>query len=119
MTHQHTLNQGLNCQACGGEKTMKPAKVSKMSPVVQVIGWLLTIPSILGILFSGFIFLSSLLATGTAEDPSVGGAALVAGTGTAVCTALSSLIGGLLGYILIMKKKVWKCNQCGYHIDRD
>jgi hypothetical protein len=117
-TSTHTA-AGLNCQACGGEHTMKPGKISKMSQVVQLIGWIITIPSLLGILFAVFIFLSGVLATGTTENPDAAGASLVVGTGTALCFGISSLLSGLVGYLLIMKKKVWKCTQCGYHIDRD
>lgn len=111
----------LNCQACGGQHTMQPTQVSKMSPVVIVIGWLIAIPSILGVLFAVLLFAIGLIGAGQA-DPGAEGAAGMAvflSGGTAACIGISSLISGLVGYLLIMKKKVWKCNQCGYHIDRD
>ena len=114
----------LNCQACGGQHTMQPTQVSKMSPVVIVIGWLIAIPSILGVLFACLIFVAGFIGAGSVDPATEGaaagaGAAMVLSGGTAACMGISSLISGLVGYLLIMKKKVWKCGQCGYHIDRD
>ena len=114
----------LNCQACGSQHTMHPTQVSKMSPVVIVIGWLIAIPSILGVLFAGLILLAGVVGAGSVDPATEGaaagaGAALVFSGGTAACVGISSLLSGLVGYLLIMKKKVWKCSACGYHIDRD
>ena len=33
--------------------------------------------------------------------------------------AVSSLVGGLLGFVLVMRRKVWKCSACGAVLDRD
>ena len=41
------------------------------------------------------------------------------GMGMGGFITFSALIGGLIGYILIMKKKVYKCEACGYVMDRD
>lgn len=103
---------------------MRPMEISKMSPVVILIGWLIVIPSILGVLFAGFIFLSGFLAAGSATPTSDAeatgaGLAVLFTSGSSICVGVSSLMGGLVGYLLIMKKKVWKCSECGYHIDRD
>lgn len=32
--------------------------------------------------------------------------------GASVCVGIASLIGGLLGWLLVMKKKVLQCNRC-------
>jgi len=29
-----------------------------------------------------------------------------------------SLVGGLIGWLLLMKKKVFKCSNCGFILDR-
>lgn len=114
------MNDGkLNCSACGGHQTMTAQQVSKMSPVVQLIGWIIAIPSILGVVCALGLFLLGIVGAATADDAAVGGAAVFASGSTAVCIGISSLVSGLIGYLLIMKKKVWKCTQCGYHIDRD
>lgn len=116
----------LNCKACESKHTMKPTKVRKMSPIVAFIGWLMTIPSILGLLFALLLFISSIM-TGSdsgmenMDAPEALGTAigLGIGIGASLLIGISSLIGGLIGYILIMKKKVYKCELCGYIIDRD
>jgi hypothetical protein len=33
--------------------------------------------------------------------------------GTSLCVGFLSLVGALLGWLLVMKKRVLKCNQCG------
>lgn len=116
----------LNCNACGGHQTMGPAKVSKMSGVVQVIGWLFVAPSALGVALAALMMLASVMATGevaadavTEAERAGAGLGLMAAGGMSACVGVSSLISGLIGYLLIMKKKVWKCHTCGFHMDRD
>lgn len=46
------------------------------------------------------------------EKLGTAGGATLAG-GTSVCLGISSFIGGLLGWLLVMKKKVLQCNTCG------
>ena len=47
---------------------------------------------------------------------------MAAGTGLAMGIAvffgIASLIGGTVGYVLIMKKAVFRCGQCGFILDR-
>ncbi len=166
---QHGMqNPGyLRCKICD-RGTLFRTKKFRMSGPVVVIGFLLLIPSILGILFSILmLFLGAgtsaaaiasakreveadLIAKGvpkgivekvikletipdgdlaklkddrrnavdsarrtlTAEiaRSGIGGAAVV---GTSVCVGISSFIGGLLGWLLVMRKKVLQCNFCG------
>jgi|WetSurMetagenome_2_1015567.scaffolds.fasta_scaffold165539_3 hypothetical protein len=131
---QHTQQQGspmtvnLDCNACKKEKTMAPTTVSRMSIVVRVIGWLIAIPSIIGVVISAITLITSVLAGGHAAMSGVAsgdttGAVVGAGvgmvaTGISIFFGIFSLIGGLVGYLLIMKKKVYKCTVCGFIIDR-
>jgi hypothetical protein len=113
----------LDCNACKKEKSMSPAMISKMSPIVVFIGWIIALPSILGVFISGVLFVAVLNAHATVQTSSqaeAAGASLGAGLGIgmAIFLAIISLLGGLLGYILIMKKKVFKCGFCGFIIDR-
>jgi len=115
----------LDCGACKKEKAMVATKVSKMSPIVIFIGWILTIPSIFGVLLAVLLFFSSISAGSTvssqaASAAEVTGAAIGTGLGIGVSVfiGVTSLIGGLLGYLLIMKKKVYKCGVCGFILDR-
>jgi len=52
--------QKIDCTACKSEKTMTPKKIYRMSGLVVGVGWLLTIPSLLGVV----IGLILLIATG-------------------------------------------------------
>ena len=115
----------INCKACDEEKSMIPSKISRMSPVVVIIGWLLAIPSVIGILISIILFFASISAgsevsTQATSDAYRAGAAIGTGLGIgfSIFMGFSSLIGGLIGYLLIMKKKVFKCTLCGSIIDR-
>jgi|GEM_PF-991044 len=95
----------LNCNACGSKKTMAPTRIYRFSGIVQFIGRLIVIPSICGVLFA-FMFLTSAGANPFA-------------VGIAGFIAAGSLISGLIGWLLIMKKKVFKCLSCGFILDRD
>jgi len=94
----------LRCKICDKGELLRTKKF-RMSGAVVAIGFLLLFPSILGILFSILVFFSA----GTA-DSGVAGAAVA---GTSVCFGISSFIGGLLGWLLVMRKKVLQCDSCG------
>lgn len=98
----------LDCKNCNGKQSMYKAEIDRFSPVVVIIGWIIVTPSLLGIFVSTIMLFSGMN----------GGSF----TGIRVTISLAfgvfSLLSGLLGYILIMKKKVYKCNICGSTIDR-
>jgi hypothetical protein len=48
----------------------------------------------------------------TAGTVGAGAGAVIAG-GVSVFFGIMSLVGGLLGWVLVMKKKVLQCNKCG------
>ena len=81
-----------------------------MSPVVVVIGWILAVPSMLGCLSTIIMYIVALFSE--------------LGFGLGVVTFFASmwfifyLVIGLVGYILIMKKNVFRCVQCGFTMDR-
>lgn len=118
-------NIKVDCNACKGEQSMVATKVSKFGGIVKFIGYVITIPSILGIIFALLLFVSAGSASNevmsTAQsDAEIAGAAIGAGIGfgAAIFIGISSLAGGLVGWILIMKKKVFKCTTCGFILDR-
>lgn len=98
----------LDCKNCNGKQSMYKAEIDRFSPVVVIIGWIIVTPSLLG------IFVSTIMLFSGMNGDSF--------TGIRVTISLAfgvfSLLSGLLGYILIMKKKVYKCNICGSTIDR-
>lgn len=157
----------IQCKTCDVGR-VEGKTTYRMSGIVVAIGYILLIPSILGILFSVLL----LFATGKARadsssslrtvavktiresgvssgiaEKSVSGQPLTelektslspdqdraiesaqrmmtygtAGTGFGIALAggaalffgVVSLVGGLLGWLLIMKKKILQCNNCG------
>ncbi len=115
----------LDCAACKAEGTMIAAKIPRFSGFIRFIGILIAIPSVLGVLFAILILFSTGSATNevmsTAQsDAETAGAAIGAtiGFGFSAFIGFSSLVGGLIGWLLLMKKKVFKCIRCSYIIDR-
>ena len=159
-------NASLNCQTCGQGELVR-RKTFRMSTPVVVIGYLLLVPSILGILFGGVMLFTTLAAGGTTVESNykkvrnqleaqavpegiiqeilsgktisvaeksgltprqqlavkyagaeVSGGAIGTGAGVVVGGAFSfgimifSFIFGLLGWLLVMKKKVLQCTHC-------
>lgn len=99
----------VRCKICDAG-TLAPRKKFRMSGPVVAIGYIFLIPSILGILFSVFMFVSASSihagndATGTAATGIIGGFAILFGVG--------SFVGGLVGWLLVMKKSVLECGVC-------
>jgi hypothetical protein len=46
-------------------------------------------------------------------DDTATGIAQVIGSGFAIAIGIGSFVGGLLGWLLVMRKRVLKCNTCG------
>lgn len=157
--------RGATCQACGSYPLYR-RRVYRMSGPVVVIGYILLIPSILGILLNGLLLLSPVLGSGPAgvanlvyieqlqqagvdqdiidkvinnqrltqqekysltpqQNDAVRSVELSqAGTSAGTCCAFglvggTALIGmvlcfvsGLLGWLLVMKKKILQCPRC-------
>jgi hypothetical protein len=115
----------LDCSACKTNKSMTATKIPKFSGFIRFIGFIIVIPSILGVLFALVLLFSTGVATNevmtTAQtDGAAAGAAIGAtiGFGFAIFLGFSSLVGGLIGWLLLMKKKVFKCIKCGFIMDR-
>ena len=111
----------LNCNACNTFHSMSATKVRRLSWIVVLIGWILTIPSILGLLLAILIFIGGVYFTSSTIDNFGESIPLIDFLiyGSSFYVGISSLVGGLVGYLLIMKKKVYKCSMCGYIMDRD
>ena len=94
---------GLPCKTCG----IGPLRLEKryrMSGPVVVIGYIFLIPSILGIIFS------VLIVFGMANETDAGASAIAGGIG--IFLAVAFFVGGLLGWLLVMKKKILCCPNC-------
>ncbi len=102
----------LDCSACKSDQTMVATKVSKFSGIVQFIGYVFVVPSVLGVILC-------VMAMFNVAGHDTGDDAQAMAIGMLVVFAIISLVGGLIGWILIMKKRVFKCTACGHIIDRD
>lgn len=112
----------LDCAQCKGERSMEPTKIPRFNFVLRLIGFILLVPSFLGFALAALIIVA--MGTGSASSSSdigSGGAALglMFGFGFAVFVCVISLVMGLLGWILVWNRKVWKCFRCGYYVNRD
>ena len=94
------VNIDIPCKICG-KGHLVHQRIHRMSVPVVAIGYILLIPSILLI----FVFLLNIL-NDTKSITSV--SAQFEG-----CGMVLSFVSGLLGWLLIMKKDVLKCNLCG------
>lgn len=115
----------LDCTVCKTDATMEATKVPKFGIILRVIGYFFVAPSLLGVLFSIILFFGVGMAASevvpeTQTDAEMVGAALGVGLGFGLCIfiGVASLAGGLIGWLLIMKTKVYKCLDCGYIISR-
>ncbi len=115
----------IDCAACKSSESMKKTKIPRFTGLLRFIGFLIALPSAAGVGFALLVFFSTIMATNevmptASTDAEAAGAAIGAtiGIGFAAFIGFSSLIGGLVGWILLMKKKVFKCVNCGYVMDR-
>jgi hypothetical protein len=132
-----TVHSG--CHACGGDKLINQ-KIYRLSGPAVVIGYILLIPSFIGILLNTlFLIIISAGASSSANsssaiqqsmmqndptiDPQIAESAADAFAGAACCFGgllgigpllgmILCFVGGLLGWLLIMKKKVKVCCNC-------
>ncbi len=114
----------LDCSACKTTASMTATKVGKFGDIVRVIGGILLVPSFLGMALAALTFVSTIM--GTASMPSARSDAEEAGRAIGfgmvfiftVVVGVGSLVGGLLGWLLLSNRKVYKCQNCGFIIDR-
>jgi hypothetical protein len=104
---------------------MVPTRVNRFSDIVRVIGGVLVVPSILGMLLAAWMFLGLISAAGSGpshpSDAYAAGQAIGFGIGLVfiIVIGVGALVSGLVGWLLLQTKKVFKCQQCGFILDRD
>jgi hypothetical protein len=100
----------ITCKTCDQGQLILRKKYRMSGPVV-LIGYILLVPSILGVIISIVSFV------GVSSTPSNGGtdAAAVTGLvgGFTLLIGVAFFVSGLVGWLLVMKKKVLQCNVCG------
>lgn len=115
----------LDCSACKNDRTMEPTKVHRFGGFIRLIGYIIVLPSVLGVVLAVILFIggtsatSDVINTATSDAEKAGAAIGGAMTfGFAIFLGGASLVGGLVGYLLLISKKVWRCITCGYIIER-
>ena len=114
----------LDCSACKTNGSMFATKVARFSDIVRIIGGILLVPSFLGMGFAALMVLSTVMSTASMpaarSDAEDAGRAI--GFGIAFIftfvVGIVSLVGGLLGWLLLANRKVYKCQNCGFILDR-
>lgn len=92
----------LDCCACTATQSMIPARIPKFPPVLRFVGLILAISSVIGFITA---FVAAYFRKAMEFD-----AALIIGS--------CSLAGGVIGWLLCIKKKVYPCRTCGCNIKR-
>jgi hypothetical protein len=106
------------CKTCD-RGTLIPTKIRRLSGPAVAIGYILLIPSILGIAVCAILLIAFAIA-GPAlagSDPFL--AIIISGGGVLaeILAGVGCFIGGLIGWLLVMKKHVLQCDSCGAVVD--
>jgi hypothetical protein len=98
----------ISCKICD-KGLLQQKKKYRMSGPVVFIGYILLIPSVVGVIISAVTFFGiSSTASQSGSDAAVG----LAG-GFIIVIGVAFIVSGLLGWLLVMKKQVLQCNVCG------
>jgi hypothetical protein len=115
----------LDCSACKTKQTMKAATVPRFGGFIRFLGVIIVIPSLLGVALAVLFFIStsmvaSVQLTKTTSEAANAGTVLGAGIGYGISVFIgaSSLVGGLIGWLLLTSRKVYKCVRCNFILER-
>ena len=118
----------LDCRACDSKKTMIAGSVPRFNGIIRMIGTIIVIPSLIGVAISMVGLLSTCMGSHEvmqsaeiAENAAASAGATIGaaiGFGVFLFTAAISLVSGLVGWLLLLTRKVYRCTVCGHFIDR-
>lgn len=106
MKNQRGQSFEIDCAACKLEGGMEAASITRFSGFIRFIGIIIAIPSVIGMAIAVIMFLQGGLEKSKMD---LGESFFVFGI---------SAVSGLIGWILLMKKNVFRCVRCGYIINR-
>jgi hypothetical protein len=101
----------VRCKVCDAGTLVRRKKFRMSGPVVA-IGYIFLIPSILGILFSAIMLFTAASSPHAANNVALADTATGIAGGVAIFFGIASFVGGLIGWLLVMKKQVLECNTC-------
>lgn len=112
-----TTRRGLIFKVCD-RGSLRRKRIYRFSAPIIVIGYILLIPAALGIIF-GILMVAFIGIAGVATgEPGLGIAAFLSGgTFILLLIIVPSLVSGLLGFLLILQKRILKCTSCGAVVD--
>ena len=113
----------IQCKVCNSG-VMTKHEIYRMSMPVVIIGYIFLVPSILGIIISGWGTIISIIGGNSLLSDNKETAGLSGMfSGISGCLGLVSIVvffvAGIIGWLLVMKKKVLKCGSCGATVDCD
>jgi hypothetical protein len=80
----------------------------RMSGPVVAIGFFLLVPSVIGMLICGLALVQIVINSPNQDATAVGAATMIV-----VAIGIACFVGGLLGWLLMMRKRVLQCPVCG------
>ncbi len=100
----------LDCPACHTSSSMMQAEISKFPPLVRFLGNIVSILTAIGLIILVIQFFAVIVTKG---------AGLLFLIGPILAGVIVTILLGILSSIALSKRKVYKCNYCGYIIERD
>lgn len=115
----------LDCPACKARFAMNAADIPRFDWIVRTIGYILLIPTILGLAWAVLMLIAAPIASrnlqeaisraGGTSDPSA--LPMLIGVAFALGIATASLVSGLIGFLLVQKRKVYLCAECRFILE--
>lgn len=101
----------LDCGACKTAQAMEATAVPRFGRFIRFLGFLIVTPSLIGLAIAALLLIYEVVGTVQGHEPAF---ALFG----ALAIAFPALLGGLVGWLLLTKRKVYKCRLCGFVLDR-
>jgi len=108
----HASEHLIPCKVCD-RGTLARKKQHRLAGPAVLIGYFLLVPSVIGMCLALMAEMFLLFASTNTQSREGAGIIALLGTGFTGFAFVVSLIGGLLGWLLVMKKHVLQCSTCG------
>jgi len=113
----------LDCTACKATNSMKATKIPRFNAILRLIGYIIVILSLVGVAISVVMFIATGQTTSEmmmTDQPGTAAGAVIGATfgfGFALFFGAVSLMSGIVGWILLIRKKAYKCLRCVFILD--